>query len=102
MGDRLHLPDSELTAAGATLGIAAQEMSAGSGGRPSGNWDSLSGLGGTVDEYLRGVTLARDALADAAKTAAGTVSGLMADSAELDAYLAETVYSGYAVGKGVK
>ncbi|MCW2288831.1 hypothetical protein [Leucobacter luti] len=102
MGDRLHLPDSELTAAGASLGTAAQEMSAGSSGRPSGSWDSLSGIGGAVDEYLRGVALARDALADAAKTAANTVSGLMSDSAELDAYLAQTVYSGYAVSKGTK
>lgn len=100
MGDRLNLPDGELTAAGVSLGSAADTMESGSSGRPTAQLKSLNGIGGEVDAYLRGVAVARDALADAAKTATQTVSNLMENSTELDAHLARTVYSGFALGKG--
>lgn len=100
MGDRLSLADSELSAAGVSLGMAADSMAGGRSRRTPGTLKSLSGIGGEVDEYVRGVQMAREALGDAAKTASRTVSSLMEESAELDAYLASTVYSGYALGTG--
>lgn len=98
MGERLNLLDGELSAAGVSLGCAAGGMAGGSSGRPSGRLQSLNGIGSEIDDYLRGLQTAREALADAAKTASRTVGDLMANSAELDAHLARTVYAGYALG----
>ena len=102
MSDRLTFSDSELSHVGSTLGNAARTMEEGSAGRPSAHIPSLTGIGDEADAFLRGVEVAQGALADAAKSASHVASGLMADSSALDARLAATLYTGYAVEAGVK
>ncbi|WP_143025936.1 hypothetical protein [Leucobacter chromiiresistens] len=98
----MTLSDSELSLAGSTLGTAARTMEEGSEGRPSAQFPSLTGIGDEADEFLRSIEVAQNALADAAKSASHAVNGLMEDSSALDARLAASLYSGYAVGTGAQ
>ncbi len=102
MNDRLSLSDDSLTTAAIGLAQAARLLADGGSHRPSGWIPSLSDIGGEVDAFLLSVNVARDALADAAKSASHAASALMRDSSELDAKLAATLYSGFAMNDEVK
>lgn len=98
----LDIKDDELEYAGALLVSASNTMVDNNESIPSGNLDSLTNIGGEVRRFLNGLQTGRMALADAAKTAGGEVAGVMRDSSELDAYMAETLYTGFAVKESGK
>lgn len=100
MSDQLKLNDSELSAAGASLVTASFVMVSDNNARPTGQFESLSGIGGQVEHYLKGLSVARAALADAAKTGSESVAGVMRDSSDLDAYISTNLASGFSVRKG--
>jgi hypothetical protein len=100
MSDGLRLEDSELSAAGASLVSASYVMVNDNKSRPKAQIDSLTGIGGQVEHYLKGLSVARAALADAAKTGSESISSVMRDSAELDAFISANLASGFAVRKG--
>lgn len=94
----LELSEAELSAAAAAdLGDAAILMVSDNKARPTGGFESLSGIADEVDLFLRGVSVARAALAAAAKSGKEAVASLMEDSTKLDSLLAGSLYSGYAV-----
>lgn len=98
----LRITDEELEYAGALLVSAASTMVENNESIPSGNIDSLTGIGAEVRGFLNGLQTARLALADAAKTAGGEVAGVMRDSSELDAFMATALFSGFAVKESGK
>lgn len=105
MGERtveseLRLSDEALARAVGQLSAAAEVMAAASEQRPPGELPSLSGIGADVSGYLRGASLARASLADAAKTAGRAVNELMLHSDLLDARAASALQRGFAVPKG--
>lgn len=101
MSGRLKLSDAELAEAGQALVAACSVMT--SGGRtPDGGLPSLTGIGPEVDLHVRGLMVARAALADAAKTASESVASVMHDSGALDAAIADALYEGFAVKGGAK
>ena len=93
----LELSDAELTAAAADLAGAAIWMVSDIRPRPTNGFESLSGIAAEVDLYLRGVSVARAALADAAKGSSTLLLSLIEDSTDLDSVLAGSLYPGYAV-----
>lgn len=97
MADQLNIKDDALEAGGSGLVSAAQVMAQGNRAVPSGAWESLTGIGGGVRTFLHGLQTGRSALADAAKTAGGEVAGAMRESSALDALIANSLYSGFAV-----
>lgn len=97
MTDRLNIKDEVLKTAGAYLVSASSAMVEGNRAVPAGTLQSLSGIGGDVRRFLVGLHTARLALADAAKTTSVEVAGVMRDSSALDAYLAQALYTGFAV-----
>lgn len=97
MPSELRWSDEELASAGIFLTGAAHQMLTGSVARPRGELASLSGIGADVRTHLLGVSVARAALADAAKTAAQSLSQLMAASGELDETMAALLGEGFAV-----
>lgn len=76
---------------------AQQTMLAGNRTRPTGGFDSLTGIAGDVDLYLRGLQVARAALADAAMTAGRSLSQVMEDASTLDGALAAALDTDFAV-----
>lgn len=79
---------------GAATGIASSDQP-----RPTGGFESLTGIAEDVDLHLRGVSVARAALADAATTAGKGVRELMEAAESLDAALAAALDSDFAVGE---
>lgn len=96
MPANLDLRDDALHDAAEALAAAAGALTGG-GARPHGHWPSLTRIGQDVDDYLRGLCLARNALADAAKTSAYAASELVSDSRDLDAQLARELHPGFAI-----
>lgn len=97
MAETLRLNDAELQIVGSLLVGAASTMVSGNVRRPTGDLPSLSGIGGTVTEYLQGVNVARAALADAARTGSEAVSRIMSESSELDRQIAFALGDDFAV-----
>lgn len=97
MLERLSVSDAALSAAGVTLTSAAHSLVSQNVAAPSGAFDSLTGIDQVVQGFLNGVTVARAALADAAKQTSAAVADLMQSSDELDAYMVRSLYSGFAV-----
>lgn len=93
----LDIKDEELEYAGALLVSASSTMVDDNESIPPGSLDSLTSIGDKVRRFLNGLQTGRLALADAAKTAGGEVAGVMRDSSELDAFMADSLYSGFAV-----
>lgn len=93
----LSLTDATIAGAIGHIVTAENEMLDGNAPRPSGGFESLTGIGGEVDLYLRGMQVGRAALADAAKTAARGLRHLMEESTALDADLAASLSAGFAV-----
>lgn len=93
----LRLDEGALTRATEELGRATSRMLTGNASRPTGGFESLTGIADDVDLYLRGVSVARAGLSDAAKTAGQATRQLMRDSAVLDAQLAAALSGGFAV-----
>lgn len=92
-----RLPDRTWSGAVDVLVEASNEMVSDNVARPKSGFGSLSGFAGEIDLYLRGVSVARAALADAAKTAGRSAHSLMESSASLDSQLAASLNTGYAV-----
>lgn len=93
----LELSDSELAAVAADLGGAATGMVSGHRPRPTSGLESLNGIAAEVDLYLRGLSVARAALADAAKSSGTLLASLITHSTDLDSALAGSLGPGYAV-----
>ena len=91
------LSDDDLEFAGALLVLGSRAMVEHNEATPTGNLQSLTGIGGHVRIFVNGLQTGRSALADAAKTAGHEVAGVMRDSSDLDAHLAESLGAGFAV-----
>lgn len=76
---------------------AGDEMRRGDAPRPNVGFDSLTGIAGEVESYLRGLQVGRAALADAAMTAGHGLNGMMHESHALDARLAAALNTGFVV-----
>lgn len=100
MAETVNLDDNILEAAGAYLVQASSMMTSGNVRRPSGDLASITGIGSAVTLYLKGLNVARAALADGARTGSETVSSIMSESTELDQYIAQTLGAGFAVEGG--
>ncbi len=100
MSDRLELSDDALMQAGHTLVVASYVMTHDNVHRPTGLLASVSGVGPQLDRYLRGLAVARAALADAARTASEGVAAVMSESTELDSFIAVHLGQGFALKKG--
>lgn len=96
----VYLSEGSLMMAVSALVRASEELTSENAGRPTSGFDSLTGIAGEVDLYLRGVSVARAALADAAKTAGRATRGLLEDASRLDATLAASLDSGFAMRAG--
>ncbi|WP_449283080.1 hypothetical protein [Leucobacter sp.] len=97
MTDQLNIWDDVLEASGFGLVSAAQVMMESDRSVPPAALESLTGVGGAVHRFLNGLQTGRFALADAAKTAGGEVAGVLRESSALDALIADSLYSGFAV-----
>lgn len=96
----MELDDNILTIGGVYFGDAVAVMISDNVSRPSGDLSSLTDIGSTVTLYLKGLNVARAALADAARTGGDSVSTLMKDSTELDSFLAQSIGTGFALPGG--
>lgn len=96
MSDRLSISDASLQAAGNHLITASNAMTEDKMKLP-GQFASLTGIGPTVQQYLENTREGSLALADAAKTRAEQVAGVMRDSRTLDRRMASSLQSGFAV-----
>lgn len=99
MSDGLTLNDAVLSEAGRKLIEAAAGMLNSNVQRPAAV-PTISALSGEIDLYLRGISVARAALADAAKAASLTVSSVMEQSAALDAEIAAALPAGFSLREG--
>jgi uncharacterized protein YaiE (UPF0345 family) len=97
VSEQLNIRDDVLESAGTFLALAAGVMVEGNRTIPRADLESMTGIGGEVRRFLTGLQTGRLALADAAKTAAGEVAGVMRDSSALDARMANVLYAGFAV-----
>ncbi|MFT4232470.1 MAG: hypothetical protein QM606_06825 [Leucobacter sp.] len=97
MPDQLTITDDALHAAATSMVSASETMSEGNEVVPATNLESLTGIDGEVRRFLNGLQTGRLALADAAKTSAGAIAGVMSDSGELDARAAQALSPGFAV-----
>lgn len=97
MADRLSLDDLSLGEAGRALVTASSAMAHGNARVPTTVLPSLTGIGERIDLYLRGLAVARAALADAARTASMEIAVAMRESADLDAAIATRLPGGFAV-----
>lgn len=100
MGGGMELTDYALQAAGANFVHASSTMTSDNVSRPAGDLASLTGIGSSVTMYLKGLNVARAALADAARTGSESAAALMSESSELDSFISETLGTGYAVEGG--
>lgn len=101
MPEHLKISDAVLEAAAVHLASASRVMIDGNEALPSGPPSTLTTAGDDIMRFVSGLSTSRLALADAAKTASTGVAGIMHDSSELDARLANALYSGFAV-RGAK
>lgn len=99
MSTGMRLADAALADAGFALVGAAERMLR-SGVRRPAALPTISGAGERVELYLRGLAVARAALADAATSAGHAVSATLAQSTELDAVIAATLPPGFSLGGG--
>lgn len=97
MAGGLQLDDGALALARRALVSASDVMVSGNARMPAETLPSLSGIGARVDLHLRGLAVARTALADAASTAGAAVASVMRESSELDAAIAGSLPEGFAV-----
>lgn len=93
----LTVSDHALESAIGRIVSAVDEMLDGNRARPADGFDSLTGIGGEVDRYLRGAQVGRAALADAARTAGQGLRHLMQEAERLDSGLAESLGADFAV-----
>ncbi len=100
MTEQLRIRDELLESAGTTMLIASRCMSEDNWAMPSTPLSSLTGVGGDVQEFLRGIQTGRLALGDAAKTACGELANLMNESSAFDSFAAAALSSGFAVPGG--
>lgn len=100
MAESLRMNDEALLLVGASLVSIASTMISDNVRRPAGDLPSLSGIGAELTLYLRGLNVARAALADAARTASEAVSGLISDSSKLDRHIAQSLGTSFAVSGG--
>lgn len=96
MADLLVL-DATIEGALEHIVMASDGMSDRNAARPVGGFESLSGIAGEVDLFLRGLQVGRAALADAARTAGRGLSAMMQETADLDGSLAASLGAGFAV-----
>ena len=92
----MQLNDNVLTAGGATLVAAASTMTSENIARPSAP-ASLTGISADITLFLKGMQVARAALADAARTGSETVASVMRESSELDAFITRSLGESFAV-----
>lgn len=76
---------------------AASQMTSSNKPHPTTGFESLTGISADVDLYLRGLSVARGALADAARTAGRSVREVMDRASELDCEVAAALDAGYSV-----
>ncbi|MBC9926605.1 MULTISPECIES: hypothetical protein [unclassified Leucobacter] len=100
MADRVVLDDAVLAEAGSALIAAAHLMVAENARRPSAMLESQSGIGDDVEQYMRGLQLARSALSRAARTASEAVADMMRDSDTLDRKIAGALSGGFSAKGG--
>lgn len=100
MTEAVKLDDAVLKTAGVSLVQASSMMTSDTVRRPSGDLPSLTGIDSTVARYLTGVSIARAALADGARTGSEAVAQVMSESAALDQYVFQTLGTGFAVDGG--
>lgn len=93
----LSLSDDALLRAIQHAVSAQQTMLTGNRARPTSGFESLTGIAGEVDLYLRGLQVARAALADAAMTAGQGLRQVMEDASTLDGALAASLDADFAV-----
>jgi hypothetical protein len=101
VGEHLRVNDVALGGAGEKLVAAACVLTEGGRRRVPHQLPSLTGLGGEVRLYLKGLQMAEEALAEAAKTASLAVAGMMQDSKVLDYRIGNLAENGF-VGRGSK
>lgn len=76
---------------------AEHEMLRGRHTPPAGGLESLTGIAGEVDLFLRGLQVGRAALADAAKTSGRGLRALLHETSSLDAAHASALDAGFVV-----
>ncbi|WP_449277687.1 hypothetical protein [Leucobacter sp. GX24907] len=96
MGD-FRIDSEAASSAISSLVSAATQMTTGNKPRPTAGFESLTGIAGDVDLYLRGLSVARAALADAAVTAGRSVRAVMDQASTLDAELGAALDADFAV-----
>ncbi|XPP26672.1 MAG: hypothetical protein ACNYNX_00385 [Leucobacter sp.] len=102
MSDDIEINEHALLASGAYFVQASSTMMSGNATRPRVGVESLTGIGSAVALHLEVMDLARAALADAARTGGESVSALMAESSELDRFIAQELGVGFAVQEGLE
>ncbi|MFC5337196.1 hypothetical protein [Leucobacter denitrificans] len=100
MTDQLQIRDEVLESAGTMMLSATRCMSAGNRAVPNSPISSLTGVGGDIREFLRGVQTGRLALGDAAKTSCEQLAALMNESGSVDCSLAASLPTGFALHGG--
>jgi hypothetical protein len=98
----LELAEKALVAAAADLEHAECRIRTGDHARPASGFESLSGIAEEVDLHLRGLSVARASLADAAGRGAGALCTLLEESSSLDRALAGSLQPGFSVLGGVR
>ncbi|MGJ0205001.1 hypothetical protein [Leucobacter sp. gxy201] len=93
----LLLIDAAIEDAIGHIVAAEHEMLVGRNSRPTGGFESLTGIAAEVDVFLRGVHVGRAALADAAKTTGRGLRTLLHEMSSLDAAHASALDAGFAV-----
>ncbi|QIM15916.1 hypothetical protein G7067_04970 [Leucobacter insecticola] len=101
MSEQFKITDAELKTAGECLVAASYAMEVFEKKAP-GQFASLTGIGETVQQFLKSLEEARFALADAAKTGAQEVAGVMQVSKSLDQHIANSLQSGFLVSGSKK
>lgn len=95
----LSVNDTALRVAGDALTSACRLMVTENEGRPGEGLASLTGIAEEVSLHLRGLQVARAALADAAKGGAQATADLMESGDALDREIAASLYRGYRVDR---
>ena len=100
MAERFELDEAALGAAGRARVSAAKALGHETAPAPTQFLQSITGIGYHVQEYLRGVFVARAALADAVKSGCEGVARVMRESATLDRAIAGELHRGFAAPLG--
>lgn len=96
----LTLSDRDCERAISHLVTAADALASAKHARAIDGFESLTGIGADVEQYLRGLRVARAALADAARTAGQSIRSLMREATDLDSAAAASLDSGFLVRGG--